>query len=254
MFFLKRWWQLFEQTVSPKYFYSISERFIPWLSILAGVLITLGTVWGLAFAPTDYLQGNSYRIIFIHVPSASLAMSAYLLLGICGVISLVWKVKTAEMVARAVAPVGAVFCFLALMTGAIWGKPTWGTYWVWDARLISMLILLFLYMGVIALYNAYESSSTGAKAAAILSVVGVINLPIIKYSVVWWNTLHQGATFTVTAAPKMDPSMLWPLLLTFIGFYCGAAALVLYRTCTLILERERQKRWVQELVEQESRS
>lgn len=248
MFFLKRWWQLFEQTVSPKYFYGISARFIPALKVLSGVLIALGTIWGLAFAPTDYLQGNSYRIIFIHVPAASLAMSAYFLLGICGVISLVWKVKTAEMVARAVAPLGAVFCALALITGAIWGKPTWGTYWVWDARLTSMLILLFLYMGIIAIYNAYESSTTGAKAAAILAVVGVINLPIIKYSVVWWNTLHQGSTFSVTEKPKMPAEMWLPLLLMIIGFYCLFALLTILRTRNVILERERRSQWVKELV------
>ncbi len=252
MNFIKRWWQLFEQTVSPKYFYSISERFIPWLAILSGLLITVATVWGLAFAPADYLQGNSYRIIFIHVPAASLAMSAYFLLAICGVISLVWKVKTAEMVARAVAPIGALFCFLALVTGGIWGKPTWGTYWVWDARLTSMLVLLFLYMGVIALYNAYESSATGAKAAAILAVVGIVNLPIIKYSVVWWNTLHQGATFTLTQKPKMPAEMWLPLLLMLLGFYCLFGLLTILRTRNVILERERRSQWVRELVKAEA--
>jgi heme exporter protein C len=249
MFFLKRWWQLFEQTVSPKYFYFISERFIPWLAVFAGLLITVGTVWGLAFAPADYLQGNSYRIMFVHVPAASLAMGGYFLLAICGVISLVWKVKTAEMVARAVAPIGALFCFLSLVTGGIWGKPTWGTYWVWDARLTSMLILLFLYMGIIALYNAYESSATGAKAAAILAIVGVVNLPIIKYSVVWWNTLHQGATFTMTAKPKMPAEMWLPLVLMILGFYTLFALLTVLKTRTIILQRERRTQWVRELVQ-----
>lgn len=249
MFFLKRWWQLFEQTVSPKYFYFISERFIPWLAVFAGLLITVGTVWGLAFAPADYLQGNSYRIMFVHVPAASLAMGGYFLLAICGVISLVWKVKTAEMVAHAVAPIGALFCFLSLVTGGIWGKPTWGTYWVWDARLTSMLILLFLYMGIIALYNAYESSATGAKAAAILAIVGVVNLPIIKYSVVWWNTLHQGATFTLTAKPKMPAEMWLPLVLMILGFYTLFALLTVLKTRTIILQRERRTQWVRELVQ-----
>ncbi|HQV81139.1 MAG: heme ABC transporter permease [Moraxellaceae bacterium] len=252
MFFLKRWWQLFEQTVSPKYFYFISERFIPWLAVFAGLLITVGTVWGLAFAPADYLQGNSYRIMFVHVPAASLAMGGYFLLAICGVISLVWKVKTAEMVARAVAPIGALFCFLSLVTGGIWGKPTWGTYWVWDARLTSMLILLFLYMGIIALYNAYESSATGAKAAAILAIVGVVNLPIIKYSVVWWNTLHQGSTFTITQKPKMPPEMWLPLVLMFLGFYSLFGLLTILRTRNVILQRERRSQWVRELVKAEA--
>ncbi|PTQ89411.1 heme ABC transporter permease [Agitococcus lubricus] len=250
MSWLKRMWQTFEQTVSPKHFYRISGAFIPWLAIISALLISLGTVWGLAFAPPDYYQGNSYRIIFIHVPSASLAMSAYFALAICGVISLVWKIKTAEMVARAIAGLGAVFCFLALVTGGVWGKPTWGTYWVWDARLTSMLILLFLYLGVIALYNAYESSATGAKAAAILSIVGVINLPIIKYSVVWWNTLHQGATFTLTAKPKMPAEMWMPLLVMMFGFYCLFALLTLLKTRNIILQRERRSQWVKELVQQ----
>lgn len=249
MFFLQRWWQTFEQTVSPKHFYRISGAFIPWLAVIAAVLIGIGTVWGLAFAPPDYLQGNSYRIIFIHVPAASIALSGYLALAVCGVISLVWKVKTAEMAARAIAPLGAVFCFLALVTGGIWGKPTWGTYWVWDARLTSMLILLFLYMGVIALYNAYESSATGAKAAAILAIVGVVNLPIIKYSVVWWNTLHQGSTFTLTAKPKMPPEMWLPLVIMIFGFYSLFALLTILRTRTIILQRERRSQWVRELVQ-----
>lgn len=253
MFFLKRWWQTFEQTVSPKHFYRVSGAFIPWLAVIAGLLIGVGTVWGLAFAPADYLQGNSYRIIFIHVPAASLALSGYFALAVCGVISLVWRVKTAEMAARAIAPLGAVFCFLALVTGGIWGKPTWGTYWVWDARLTSMLILLFLYMGVIALYNAYESSATGAKAAAILSIVGVVNLPIIKYSVVWWNTLHQGSTFTLTEKPKMPPEMWLPLVLMILGFYSLFALLTILKTRTIILQRERRSQWVRELVQEESK-
>lgn len=253
MFFLKRWWQIFEQTVSPKYFYRISGAFIPWLSVIAGLLISVGTVWGLAFAPPDYLQGNSYRIIFIHVPAASIALSGYFALAVCGVISLVWKIKTAEMVARAIALIGAWFCFLALVTGGIWGKPTWGTYWVWDARLTSMLILLFLYIGVIALYNAYESSATGAKAAAILAIVGVVNLPIIKYSVVWWNTLHQGATFTMTSKPKMPAEMWLPLVIMILGFYTLFALLIILKTRNIILQRERRSQWVREIVQAETK-
>lgn len=250
MSFWQTAWQGFLQTVSPKHFYRISGLWLPWLALWAGLFIGVGTVWGLAFAPADYLQGNSYRIIFIHVPSASLAMSGYLAMAVCGVISLVWKVKTAEMVARAIASVGAWFCFLALVTGAVWGKPTWGTYWVWDARLTSMLILWFLYVGVLALYSAYESSATGAKAAAILSVVGVVNLPIIKYSVQWWNTLHQGATFTLTARPKMAPEMVWPLLIMILGFYGLFALLVALKSRNIILDRERRSAWVRDLIQE----
>ncbi len=246
----RRLWLWFLQTVGPRHFYFTFTPWVSWLTAIALGLLLVGSVWGLVFAPPDYLQGNSYRIIYIHVPAANLAMSIYLALAILGVIRLVWQIKMAEIVARAAAPVGFVVCVLSLLTGAIWGKPTWGTYWVWDGRLTSMLILAFLYAGVMALYQAFEHSPNQGKAAAILAVVGVVNLPIIKYSVDWWNTLHQGATFTVTEAPKMAASMWLPLLIMIVGFYVMAAALVLYRSCTLILQRERQSRWVQELVRQ----
>lgn len=247
---LTRVWNGFLLTVGTRPFYQIFSPWVRWLSLLAAVLITLGSVWGLAFAPRDYLQGDSYRIIFIHVPAASLALSIYLGLAILGVISLVWKIKTASIVAQAAAPVGLVLCVIALITGAIWGKPTWGAYWVWDGRLTSMLVLAFLYVGVVALFHAFEGSIQQGKAAAILSIVGAVNLPIIKYSVVWWNTLHQGSTFTLTAAPKMAASMYLPLLVMLLGFYSLVAALVLYRACTLILIREQQTGWVQEIVQQ----
>ena len=246
----RRLWLWFLQTVGPRHFYFTFTPWVSWLTAIAVGLLLVGSVWGLVFAPPDYLQGNSYRIIYIHVPAANLAMSIYLALAILGVIRLVWQIKMAEIVARAAAPVGFVVCVLSLLTGAIWGKPTWGTYWVWDGRLTSMLILAFLYAGVMALYQAFEHSPNQGKAAAILAVVGVVNLPIIKYSVDWWNTLHQGATFTVTEAPKMAASMWLPLLIMIVGFYVMAAALVLYRSCTLILQRERQSGWVQALVRQ----
>lgn len=246
----RRLWQWFLQTVGPRHFYFTFMPWVSWLTGLALVLLLIGSIWGLVFAPPDYLQGNSYRIIYIHVPAANLAMSIYLALAVLGVIRLVWQIKMAEIVARAAAPVGFVVCVLSLLTGAIWGKPTWGAYWVWDGRLTSMLILAFLYAGVMALYQAFENSPNQGKAAAILAVVGVVNLPIIKYSVDWWNTLHQGATFTVTEAPKMAASMWLPLLIMILAFYVMAAALILYRTCTLILQRERQSRWVQDLVRQ----
>ncbi len=246
----RRLWNWFLRTVGPRHFYLTFTPWVSWLTAIALVLLLIGTVWGLVFAPPDYLQGNSYRIIYIHVPAANLAMSIYLALAVLGVIRLVWQIKMAEIVARAAAPVGFVVCVLSLLTGAIWGKPTWGAYWVWDGRLTSMLILAFLYAGVMALYQAFENSPNQGKAAAILAVVGVVNLPIIKYSVDWWNTLHQGATFTVTEAPKMAVSMWLPLLIMVLAFYVMAAALVLYRSCTLILQRERQSRWVQDLVRQ----
>lgn len=249
---LRRLWAAFESTVSPRHFYQLSGRWLPWFAWPAGVLIAVGLVWGLAVAPADYQQGNSYRIIFIHVPAASLAMGGYLLLAICGGISLIWRVKTAEMVAKAAAPVGALFCLLALITGSLWGKPTWGTYWVWDARLTSMLILLFLYFGVMALQNAFEEVAQGSKASALLALVGVVNLPIIKYSVEWWNTLHQGSTFRITARPTMPPEMYLPLLVMFLGLYALFATLILLRSRQEILQRERRSQWVRQLVEEQT--
>lgn len=246
----KRAWDYVQRTVSPKHFYEIGGQWLPWLWLVAALLLGVGTVWSLAFAPADYQQGNSYRIIFIHVPSASIAMGGYVLMAACGLIHLVWKVKTAEMVARSVAAIGAWFCFVSLFTGAVWGKPTWGTYWVWDARLTSMLILLFLYFGVIALYSAYENAASAGKAAAILALVGVVNLPIIKYSVEWWNTLHQGSTFKLTSRPSMPPEMYLPLLVMLFGFYAFFAACVVARTRNEILYRERRAQWVRDIVRQ----
>lgn len=241
-------WQAFLTTVGTEPFFRLFSPWVKYLAIVAMILLGVGSVWGLAFAPIDYLQGNSYRIIFIHVPTASLAMSIYLAMGILGVIFLVWKVKTASFVAQAIAPIGFVACVLSLITGAIWAKPTWGTYWVWDARLTSMLILAFLYAGVMALFNAFEHSSSRGRAAAVLSIVGVVNLPIIKYSVNWWNTLHQGATFTLTERPKMPAEMWIPLLIMILGAYFLATALAIYRTNTLILAKEQQKSWVKSLI------
>ncbi len=247
---LSRLWSGFLLTVGMQQFYRIFNPWVKWLSVIALILLLIGSVWGLAFAPPDYLQGNSYRIIFIHVPCASFAMSIYLALAVLGVINLVWKIKTASIVAQAAAPVGLVLCILSLITGAIWGKPTWGAYWVWDGRLTSMLVLAFLYLGVVALFHAFENTANQGKAAAILSIIGAVNLPIIKYSVVWWNTLHQGSTFSLTAAPKMPPSMYIPLMVMFFGFCFLVAALVIYRSCTLILIRERRKKWVKDLIAQ----
>ncbi|HCB40693.1 MAG TPA: heme ABC transporter permease, partial [Gammaproteobacteria bacterium] len=164
---------------------------LPWLVALSVLLLIPGLIYGLGFAPPEKYQGNSYRVIYIHVPAASIAMAGYVMMAVAGVIVLVWRMKMAEMVAKSVAPIGASFAFICLVTGSIWGKPTWGTWWVWDARLTSMLILLFLYLGVMALNAAIENAQSAARATAVLSIVGAVNLPIIKYSVEWWNTLHQ---------------------------------------------------------------
>lgn len=234
---------------SPKWFYEISGRWIPWLLVLSVIGAVVGLVLGLAFAPADYQQGNSFRIVYIHVPAALLAQSAYMMMAVAGAVYLIWKMKMAAWVAKVVAPIGASFCLIALFTGAIWGKPTWGTWWVWDARLTSMLLLLFLYFGVMAIHQAMDDSDSGFKAAAILALVGVVNIPIIKYSVEWWNTLHQPATITLTERPTMAMEMFVPLLIMIITTYMFFALLVIWRTRNEILWHERKSRWVKQILE-----
>jgi len=241
-------WQWFHKLGSPKWFYGIANRYMPWLLASGLILLVAGLVWGLAFAPKDYLQGNSYRIIFIHVPSAFLAQSIYMMMASAAVVTLVWRMKLADVFVKAVAPVGLVLTFLSLFTGAVWGKPTWGTWWVWDVRLTSMLILLFLYGGAIALDRAINDEKSAARAVAVLVLVGVVNIPIIKYSVDWWNTLHQPATFKLTEKPSMPMEMWVPLLLSVLGLYLIFGWLVFLRMKTEILLREQRTRWVRELV------
>ncbi len=237
------------QTGSPQYFYRLAGRLIPWFGGLTAILILAGTLGGLVFAPPDYQQGESYRIIFIHVPSAWMSMFIYVVMAVAGLLGLVWRVKMAEVIAVSSAPIGASFTFLALVTGSLWGKPMWGAWWVWDARLTSELILLFLYLGVIALYSAIEDKRVAARAVAILALVGVVNIPIIHYSVEWWNTLHQPATITKLDKPSIHLSMLVPLLIMALGFKLFYATTVLMRARCEVLERERNSRWVQSLVE-----
>ncbi|MEQ9544914.1 MAG: heme ABC transporter permease CcmC [Marinobacter sp.] len=241
-------WQFFHKLGSPKWFFGIANRLMPWLLWGGAVLLFAGLIWGLAFAPQDYLQGNSYRIIFIHVPSAFLAQSVYIMMAVAAVVTLVWRMKLADVFVKSVAPVGAVLTFLALFTGAVWGKPTWGTWWIWDARLTSMLILLFLYFGVIALGASISDEKSSARAVAVLVLVGVVNIPIIKYSVEWWNTLHQPATFKLTEKPSMPVEMWVPLLLSVLGLYLIFGWFACLRMQTEILIRERRTRWVKDLV------
>lgn len=244
-------WAWFHKWGSPKWFYEKSGNWLPWLVIASIILLAVGMVWGLAFAPEDYQQGNSFRIIYIHVPAAFLAQSIYVTLAIAGLVSLVWKMKVADVALQQAAPIGAWMTFIALFTGAVWGKPTWGAWWVWYARLTAMLILLFLYFGVIALSHAITNRESAAKACAILSIVGVVNIPIIKYSVEWWNTLHQPATFTVTEKPAMPFDMWMPLLLMVLGFYCFFTAVLFVRMRLEILKREHRARWVGDIVKQQ---
>nr|WP_233710160.1 heme ABC transporter permease [Aestuariicella albida] len=235
---------------SPRWFYEKTNAWIPWLAVISISLLVTGAVWGLAFAPEDFKQGNSYRIIYIHVPSAFLALAGYYTMAISGAIGLIWKMKLADMVMKSAAPIGAVLTFVALVTGAVWGKPTWGTWWVWDARITSMLVLFFLYLGVIALQEAYQHQDTANKASAILALVGTVNIPIIYKSVDWWYTLHQPATIKFTSESTIDPSMLYPLLMMVTGFYVFYALVLLMSTRSEILVREKKTRWVKDLATQ----
>jgi heme exporter protein C len=239
----------FHKMASPRYFYNLAGRLIPWLGVSCLLFILAGLYYGLIKAPPDYQQGDSYRIMFIHVPAAWMSMFVYVVMAGAGLIGLVWHIKLAEMVAISSATIGASFTFLALVTGSLWGKPMWGTWWVWDARLTSELILLFLYLGVIALYNAIEDKRTAARATAILAIVGVVNIPIIHFSVEWWNTLHQGSTVTKLGAPSIHISMLIPLLLMAVAFKLYYAVVVLMRARCEVLDRERNTQWVRELAE-----
>lgn len=241
--------QLYHRLGSPKWFYEITQRWSFWLSLVLIPLSLVGLVLGLLYAPADYQQGNSFRIIYLHVPAALVAQSAYISMAVCGAFYLIWRMKLAAWAAGAIAPIGASFCLIALLTGAIWGKPTWGTYWIWDARLTSMLVLLFLYLGLMALRQSIENEQVASKACAILALVGVVNIPIIKYSVQWWNTLHQGVTLTLTEKPSMHPDMLVPLILMIMAGYLLFALLTLMRVRNHILWYERKKKWVKELLE-----
>ncbi len=238
---------------SPPHFYRISGRLLPWLGVLFALLLVAGLVGGLYLAPPDYQQGDSFRIMYVHVPAAWMSLFIYMVMAGAGLIVLVWRIKLAELVAIHSAPIGASFTFLALVTGSIWGKPMWGTWWVWDARLTSELILLFLYLGVIGLYNAIEDKRAAARAVSILALVGVVNIPIIHYSVEWWNTLHQGPTVTRFDKPAIATSMLIPLLLMALAFKVYYLLALLMRLRLALLEREANSRWVAELLAGETR-
>lgn len=231
---IKHWWH---QMGSPVYFYHFAGRHLGWVSLLAVCCYVFGLIWGLAFAPADYQQGNSFRIIYLHVPAASMSMGLYVGLAVCSAIGLVWKMKLAFMVARAMAVIGAVFTVIALVTGSVWGKPTWGAWWVWDARLTSELILLFLYLGYISLQQALPVRDVANRASSILAIVGVVNIPVIHYSVIWWNSLHQGSTILKFGKPSIAPEMMWPLLIMLAAFALLAASYILISTRTLILQQ-----------------
>ena len=233
---------------APQRFYPLAGRAVPWFAGLALLLTVVGLVIGLLIAPTDHQQGESYRIIFIHVPAAWMSMIIYLVMAFWAAIGLIFNTRLASMMAVALAPTGAWMTFLALWTGALWGKPTWGTWWVWDARLTSELILLFLYIGFMSLHAAIDDERRADRAGALLALVGVVNVPIIYFSVKWWNTLHQGASISLTKAPSMATTMLTGMLIMALAFWMYSIAVTLARTRVIILERERGTRWVRQLL------
>jgi heme exporter protein C len=239
-------WLWFHKLASPPHFYRIAGILTPWFAWPAAILIVVALYGGLVLAPPDYQQGDGFRMVYVHAPSAWMSMFIYANMAIAAAVGLIWRIKLAHAVAAAAAPIGAWFTFVALATGSLWGKPMWGTWWVWDARLTSELILLFLYLGFIALKSSIEDPQRADRASAVLAVVGVINLPIIHYSVYWWNTLHQGATITKIGKPSITSDMLWPLLTMMIGFTLYFGAVLMVRLRAEVLRRERNAAWLRE--------
>ncbi len=221
---------------NPGRFLRLADRLLPWLAIGAVLALAIGLYLALVGSPPDYQQGETVRIMYVHVPAAWMAMFTYLLLAICGAVALIWRHPLADIAAEAAAPLGAGFTFIALVSGSLWGKPMWGTYWVWDARLTSFLLLFFLYLGHIALTHAFDDRQRGRRSAAVLALVGAINLPINKFSVDWWNTLHQPASLMRMDGPSVDPAMLWPLLMMAVGFQLLFFALLVLRMKAMLLE------------------
>jgi len=234
-------WTWLHRFGSPPHFYRVAGTLTPWFGWPAGILIAVGWCWGLVWAPPDALQSDAYRIIFVHVPSAFLSMMAYSAMAVAAGVGLIWRIKVAHAVAAAIAPAGAVFTALALATGMLWGEPMWGTYWSWtDPRLVSELVLLFLFVGYLALRSATEDEQRADRASGLLAVVGIVNLPIVHYSVRWWGSIHQDN------GSSMPPSMLWPLLISILGFTCYFVAVMLTRARAEVLRRERTGTWLAE--------
>ncbi len=241
-------WTFLHQFASPPHFYRLARTLIPWLAVPAYVLLLYGTIAGLFLAPQDYQQKDAFRIVYVHAPAAYLSMMAYVVMALAGGIGLIWRMKLAHAVAASAAPIGASFTFLALATGSIWGRPMWGTWWEWgDPRLMSELILLFLYIGYMALRNAIDDTAKADKASAVLALVGVVNVPVIHFSVEWWTSLHQTSTLLDEGGPAMDAAMLYPLLANILGFTLLFGALLLRRVRSEVLSRERRARWVRDL-------
>jgi len=233
---------------SPATFYPIAGKVQPWFAGLAAALTLAGLWLGFFVAPTDATQGEGYRIIFVHVPASWMSMFIYCVMAFWAAIGLAFNTRLSSMMASALAPTGAMFALLSLLTGSLWGKPMWGTWWVWDARLTSELILFFLYLGFLALQAAIEDPKRADRAGAVLALVGVVNVPIIYFSVKWWNTLHQGASISMTKSPSMAATMLWGMLLMALAFWMYSIAVALSRVRNIILERERHADWVRQVL------
>lgn len=241
-------WKVLHQLAEVKFIYKLLGKFIPWLSIIFIILFSYGIYAGLFLAPMDYQQKDAFRIMYVHVPAAMLSLSIYTIICINSIVYLIWKIKIADLIAKSSAEIGAVFCFLALVTGAIWGKPMWGTWWVWDARLSSELILLFIYLGYIGLRNAIPTWQRAAKISAIFAVIGFIDIPIVHYSVKWWQTLHQGPSIVQFAKPTIELAMLKPLIILIIAFYCFYSLILCISVRANILIRNKSNKWVKQEV------
>ena len=226
----------------------VTALFFPYLMFIGCLCLAVGWIWGLAFAPQDAVQGNSYRIIFLHVPASILAQLIYFFMSICALMHIVWRVKLAAYLIKSAAPVGVMITFIALFSGSIWGIPTWGTWWQWDARITSTLILFIMYLGVITLHSSFSNAEKADRLMSILVVVGVVNIPIIKKSVDWWSTLHQPASISISDGASIDPSMLYPLTISIFGMTLTMIALGVFVSKLYILTREKNKKWVQAYV------
>jgi heme exporter protein C len=238
----------FHRLGSPPTFFRLCQVLSPWLWAGFAVCATVGIYYALYVVPPDYQQGDSYRILFVHVPAAWQAMAGYLVMAILAAIALIWRIRTTEIMAMMCAPIGAAFTLICLATGSLWGKPMWGTWWAWDARLTSMLVLLFIYLGIMGLYAAFEDRRKGARVACILVLVGLVNIPIIHFSVEWWTTLHQGATIRFFGESTMHPSMLPPLVWMTIAVKLMFGAVLLDRSANELLDQDRRKAWVHDRI------
>ncbi len=241
-------WTWFHRLGSPPYIYSLAARLTPWFAWPAAVLTVIGLYGGLVLAPPDYQQGDGYRIIYVHVPSAWMSLMVYTTMAVSAAVGLIWRIKVAHAVAASCAAIGASFTFAALVTGSLWGAPMWGTYWEWDPRLVSELILLFLFLGYMGLRSAIDDVQRADRVSAVLAIVGIVNVPIIHFSVVWWNSLHQTSSVFTRSGPAMPMSMLSPLLTMFLAFTLMFVALLLTRLRAEVLSRERSAAWIREVV------